>query len=489
MTKYTKITVTSNGSTGKIPTKSKIVNISSAPHAEVARTISAQASAGLDFNFVDLHGSTCYIHSIGTTKYPTKQTRVLFVVDEDDRNADIKIRNIIRRSKYNMVGKMIYNIEKSKHKITKMNGLKGRYINQHHTMEIIKQLQARQFNPEHVENVVEAVIVRTYDDCAGSIAGLTVVLNKYGVPFEIENAVVNYPEGWLTTKKDVMKMAMSSGYKGLSDILPENDKFWKYKLGYSQYVDTDRGPAKMLIKKEVDKRENIVITKLKGVMKWLKGKMKKMIGIIKGLFTHSKPKPEIRLAWSTLPKVVPSTVNMFALIRSMMVEQNASRDIKKANEIIATMNLNKMLSKVGPGGNKNILQTKLTDSSSAYIAMTQSFNTTEAITVANNLAAKANRKNRLGYATISCVVTASYYALSGGAVISCIILTLMIVMFFMAKFEPEWIILLNMCISSRSLTGLIVNLLIAVIETMLSPANSTNTIRVFVYTVAQILSF
>lgn len=490
MKEYTIINVSSGSSLGKVPKVCKVVNLSSAPREEVARTLSAQAGGSLDSQFVDLHGKTCFIHELNTTYYPKKYIKALFVVDEDDKNADIKIRNIIRRSKYDRVGKMIYRLEKSKFKTTKLNGQKRRYVNHHHSMSTVKLLQAKPFSPDHLENIVEATIVRTYDDCAGSIAGLTVTLNKYSIPFEIENAKIVYQEGWLTTKKDITKSSLSCVYRSLIDTLPENDKYWKYKTGYPQYVDTDRGPKAMVINPKLDTdQKRTIFEKMKTFTIWMKSKVMSMVSYIRNLFVRTGNKKKSKLAWATLPKVVPSTISMFALVRSKMVETNANKAIKDANKMIATMTVNKMMSKVGPGGDKTILQKNLSDPFATYIAMTQSFNANDAITVANNIAAQSNRKNRLTYAMISSIVTAAYYALNGGVIVSCIVLVLLVVMFFVPKLEPEWLIMLNICATSRTLVGFVINVLMTLIETMMAPSGSTIAIRMFIYTVAQILAF
>lgn len=490
MKKYTEIKVTSNGAVGKVPKSCKVVNLSSAPREEVARTLSTQAGGSLDYQFIDLHGKTCFIHELNTTSYHKKHVKVLFVVDDDDRNADIKIRNIIRRSKYERVGKMVYCLEKSKFRPENLNGLKRRYANHHHSMSTVKLLQAKPFCPGHLENIVESTVVSTHDDCAGSIAGLTVTLNRYSVPFEIENARIEYQEGWITTKKDINKSTLSCTYKGLSDVLPENDKYWKYKTGYPQYVDTDRGPKAMVISQKTDIiGGKTIMDKMATVAIWFKQKIIGIIDYIKGMFVKNDKGGGNKLAWTTLPKVVPSTINMFALVRSKMVETNASKAIKEANKMIATMNVNKMMSKVGPGGDKTFLQKNLSDSFAAYVAMTQSFNASEAVVVANNIAAQSNRKNRLIYAMVSSTATAAYYALNGGIIVSCIVLVLLVIMFFMPKLEPEWLIMLNICLTSRTLVGLVINVLMALIETMMGPPGSTTVIRMFMYTVAQILAF
>jgi hypothetical protein len=478
--------VKSDATKGDVPKAIGYVNLSSAPTDEVNRTIAAHKSTDLDIKMMSLHGKTHYNYLTETLIVSQKRIPVLFVIDEDDKNADIKIRNVCRMAKYSCVGKMIYMLEKSKHRPTLDQGTLKRFANHHHTIDTMKLLSAKPLNLEQLDNTVESFIMKTYDDCAGSIAGLTVALNRLKIPFEVQSAKITYEEGWISTKRDITRLGFDR-VAPVSDINPCNDKQWKMKAGYTNYVDSDKGPSCIKFKSEKPKTKNI----FERAWDRIKNFFEHVVYIAKNWMKMRRPQPtapEDNLAWTIIPATVPMTANTLVFAWTSNVPDNANSDIKKANKLIANMQTSKMLAKVGPSGDKTMLNAKITDEYASYVAGVTSYNVADATITANAIAAKKNRARKFEGAILSSSLTIGYLLIAGYVLLSFALVCLIVAAYFMPSIEPEWLILLNMCLTSSTITTVIINGLIAAIELLLKPSKRTTTARTAVYVIALLLS-
>lgn len=223
--------------------------------------------------------------------------------------------------------------------------------------------------------------------------------------------------------------------------------------------------------------------------------IKDKIGILTEYFTKgnnnlpNKEKDNMpRLAWTLSPAVIPCVVNAYSLTMSLNTPDNASASIKKSNKLLAMMYLNKILAKIGASGDKTILSKKMDDETAAYFTHTQSYNATDAIIVANNLAAKTNRKNRLVNVAISSVVSSVYCLVTGSVVASLFIMILLLIVYLIPVFEPEWLILINMCMTPVNISMFVVNGIMGVIEFVIRPPGRTAMVRSAIYLIAQLLT-
>jgi hypothetical protein len=82
--------------------------------------------------------------------------------------------------------------------------------------------------------------------------------------------------------------------------------------------------------------------------------------------------------------IIGCAVNLYL----SFIKPNASKDIEKANRVIADAHLNKMLAKTGATGDKTLSTTKRTKAMDAYIVGNVSYNVTDATITANRLASK-----------------------------------------------------------------------------------------------------
>jgi hypothetical protein len=473
--------VTSDSMVGDLPKFSKYINLSSAPNDTVAITIGKMSQISMNARSVSLNGRCRYIHDTKNIITLGKPEKVVVVLDEDDFNKDIKVRNICARNNYSCVGKIIFRKEKSKNDDNTGNTLIERFANHHHKRSVLKSLNAGTFNNGIVKNISYGTVVKTNDDHAGSIAGLTVALNMRGISFHVTHAQVAYPEGWITTRKRINRMDVKRK-QHVADINPEDDKMWAYKTGYDNYFNTDLGPSEVKMLEQNEKKRNdslmlMIIRKVQKVIvrvgEWLLTKL--------GRKQRKTNETKHKLAWTEIVKHCANVTNTTCLTYAVRQENNPGKQIKEANKLISTMQVNKMLSKVGPTGDKTSLTKRKDSVFDAYMTAATSYNIGDATTHANNQAAKQNRSNRLSAMYVSTAITTMYFAITGYYIIALIILILTVILSITQQIEPEALILLNMIITSGTVGGILVNTTIAMIEMVLKPPSSTRGIRTAIY--------
>lgn len=483
------IHVTSTNIVGSLPNFKWYINISSAPNDTIAQTIAQIPNADSDARQGALVGRARYIHDMNIIIPAKRKEQVVMVVDEDDANRDIKIRNICARNNYKCIGKVMFKKEKNMSEDRLGSSIVKRYANHHHKRSILRLLDADAFNVGTMPNLSYATIVRTTDDHAGSIAGLTVALNKRKISFNIVTVHVEYKEGWITSKKRINNMRITQSRK-VTDVNPESDKMWQFKVGYDMYYPTDRGPCELTMGQSKEKETGG--TGLTKMIDKIIGWLDEVGGwVIRKLFVRQRKKGKHKkhgLAWTPIIKTAANMTSTTCLTYSVNVENNASKQINKANKLISLMQVNKMMSKVGPTGDKTKLNEAKDPVFDAYIAATMSYNVNDAIVHANNLAAKQNRKSRLTSMYVSTVVTMAYMALSGLTLIAIVIACLALMLTLNNRVDPEALILLNMVLTSGNVGGLMINLAITLIELIINPPSSTKNVRTTIYVIVWLLS-
>jgi 5S rRNA maturation endonuclease (ribonuclease M5) len=478
-----KVEVKNDIITGKIPKFEKYLNLSSAPHDWVSGLIARVDKSGDTPTGINLYARTKWVSHLQMMKKAPRTIKVIVVVDADDKEQDIKIKNLMSVQKIKFIGKMVIKREKCKTPNVSASGKSIRLANGHHTAEVIKSLTAEQIHPKTLNKVVHVHIVSTSDDHAGSIAGLTAYLNIRNICFEVVTQQVKYPEGWITTKKHNPKIKMEhNGYT--TDINPQNDTLWMFKTGYDNYMVSEKGPTKVTLKKQAMKQAKESMRQR--FMKWIR----KIVQKIKAWFTKDKPKdekPKSGLAWTPILAQAVNTANGAILGYSIKTSVNASKDIDEANKLLSNMATNKMMAKVGPSGDKTPLLIKTSRAYNAYMAAMTNFNVVDATVHSNNIAAKENRSTRLRMAYLSLAVTCIYLIVVKSYLLIAALFAITLIVTVVPGLKPELVTILAMLASSTTVLGLVKSTVIAVVELVIKPPTSTSGFRVALYACISVL--
>jgi hypothetical protein len=354
-----------------------------------------------------------------------------------------------------------------------------------------------------LENNIAIQIIQTSDDRAGSIAGMTVMANDLEKPFTIEQVRVSYKECWLCSKKDPRRMKIKTT-STVKDTMPEGDKHWRYKTGYGDMVDTSKGIVKQddyKKQKPINKRVTkglleLTIAKVKSLLRWIGNKAvalgHKITDLVSGKQPTEIPRKRRKHVTKTMSvgilRPIATVANLTSLSACINTPANASSEIAEANRLIADMQVNKNLSKVGPGGDKTFLNKKRSKVFNSYIAGITSYNVADATTVANNIAAKNHRHHTFNALVMSTTVTSVTLIIRGHRLVPMILIALLVVCYVNSNIEPSWLISLNLLLTSFNMRNFIVNSLISIIELGLAPAKRLAPFRTLVYIIATILS-
>lgn len=323
---------------------------------------------------------------------------VTYVIDEDDPISEIKIKSLL--SNMGLVPVTVIKIS-SKTKMNKPSNRSGkiiRYASYQHTKEVMDNLNACEITQSNLNTASSVTIIKTGGCRCAGVASIILACNMYDISYEIENERVKYRKTWIECPMKIkVKFEKASQ---VNDKLISEDYRWRKKLGYANYLNTNKGMKDTILGDAKNKIKKSVFQRIFEILKDLWAKVKSVFVPIKNKKDNSPT-----VAFSVIPKIVQVAPHVSAMITSTQ-SKNAATDIKKANKAIAGMQLNKMLAKSGISGNKTILNEKRSPAMDSYIAGMTSFNVTDAITNANNLAASRYKtvKTLSVLATISIMV-------------------------------------------------------------------------------------
>jgi hypothetical protein len=278
-----------------------------------------------------------------------------------------------------------------------------RLANHHHTKDALKEMNVKTFGQSELNGVIDCVVVKTFDDRAGSVAGLTYALKMHSIPFSFEECTYLYPESWMSTKKILKKCKLiTSG--PTTDNIPDGNKRWVFQTGYGDRVNTDRGVKVLQLqlndkkgdanKQRKENRKGLldrliqwVIKVYNDIMSWFNTSPETESGTNQtdhntGKDSHenkNKPNNGKRNKKKTTKNsaIYLSSINIagsMAMGMQRSVKPNASTDIKKANRIISDMQLAKMQVRTGILGDKTFASSKRSDALNSYIVGTTSYN-------------------------------------------------------------------------------------------------------------------
>lgn len=350
------------------------------------------------------------------------KVNVTYIVDDDDKNAINKIKNIGYINNWSNSGIIRLMVETSVKPNDLTTGKVGlRIANHHHNNKMLQAINAKTVGQKEMNGVISAVIVKTFDDRAGSVGGITHALRLLNVPYIMEECVVKYDESWMATKKVLLKYKLESSGR-VHDILPDGNVHWFHQTGYGDMMMTEGGIKKIKLTLKTganDNKNNGKHSKLVKILMWMKRKMIEiMTGINEIIFGKKKGqtnadtkakkdkkigerkqkqrKTDKKQRQTRNSAVYSAGINVaagLAMIHHRSIKSNASSDIKKANRFLADAQLAKMQVRTGILGNKLWANQNRSNALNAYIVGTTSYNVNEATINANQLHAKDKLSN------------------------------------------------------------------------------------------------
>lgn len=221
--------------TSKMITIKNIVNLSSMQTSYLKTMLNQLTGSSKQFHVMKIIALVMYIDSERKNRV-VKPTAVWFVVDEDDKLNDIKIRNISRINNYVKVGKIVLIKEESKVMKISMTGKELRLTTYQVMTETAKQLGCHK-KLKMDGKVKEVNIVQLQNKLLGSIAGITLMLNRLELPFTISRNGFEKFASWAVLKPEDLNKVKEGKYVG--DDKKLQDPSWMYTIEGTQYIITE----------------------------------------------------------------------------------------------------------------------------------------------------------------------------------------------------------------------------------------------------------
>lgn len=289
------VIVSENNITGKIDDVQAVCNLSSVPHTMLADLTATVSWLPSKLNILTLYTSMLITNEKKLTRIKgKKQYKVTFIVDEDDKHYDHKIKNITKLNNWKSQGIIVIKKIKSTKVKKNMQGLKMRICSHHHSRDAMRLLTAVPYMKRNVGSLSSVELITTYGDRVNSIAGLTYILKKHSVHYTVEVMLIDYAESWLSThKKYGLKDIEIIEYSHENKV--EEDKFWQYKTGCAEYLVTNEGKVKVKINTKKTSNNGSDATKqgidmLKSIVDIIKKISKMFVNVINRLFQIFTPK-------------------------------------------------------------------------------------------------------------------------------------------------------------------------------------------------------
>lgn len=479
-----KIIITEDNIIGKFINKTnKFINLSSLQTGAVKALLLRIPNLAKNVEMLQIAGGTMFDSKTMRPKIVRKKNLILsYVVDSDDKKYNIKIANIGKIAKIVPINIIVLRSDFNKSmKKPKQAGTVVRIANYHHTKKVMDEINAKVLTVNLITNINKAVIVQTKDDRAGSIDGIKLLLNIRSIPFDIEKINIGYNEAWLTSKTNKYKL-MLKDTSYANDKSPDNDATWAFKAGYCDYISTDKGTKRITIKKNDNK------TPFDKINDFIKKVWVKLTSAFDYIMNWFKPttKTTTTVASTLLPSIIIVSNSVASVIEANL-PQNAKKDIKEANKIITKMQLNKMIAKSGISGNKEILAEKTSDSFNAYLASMTSYGATDAVAMANSLAASKYKTRKQILVAIITVVIIVFNMLTGQTIVLTASLTLIIMNYYLDFIKGGTLFLILNVLASTNLLMLLTTLAISIIETSIKD-RKTATYRTVLYLIVTCLT-
>lgn len=99
--------ITSNNTKGEVPPNASYINLSSMPQNFLGQHLVSRDNTDMVIRMIPIQSIiryNNYTHTIN--KVGRRKKNIVVVVDEDDKNQNTKIRNLIRRGRFNYMVKL-----------------------------------------------------------------------------------------------------------------------------------------------------------------------------------------------------------------------------------------------------------------------------------------------------------------------------------------------------------------------------------------------
>lgn len=237
----------------------RIVNISSAPTKFVIDTLQEVMKNNKQIVVCRIVPNIMITEDMKLVSL-SRKTPVWYVTDMDDINRNIKIRNINKVNGYIKIGMIEFAKEPSLTGDQRITGKETRVISSQTLRDTSRRLGCNR-----TINLVESNalnIVRIKTTVLDHIAGLTVMANKYNLPFVITENEYDKIPSWT-----MIKMTDYENINVDNSVVPDfsKDKMWCYTVEGTQYVTTERKIRKFSTIKKMDTEEKIEM-KMKGAI-------------------------------------------------------------------------------------------------------------------------------------------------------------------------------------------------------------------------------
>lgn len=222
-----------------------IVNLSSMNSNYLKRMLGSMMDVNKNIILMRITGPALKVSLYEKPSTIRRPTAVWYVVDSDDRLADIKIRNMNIYNNYTKAGKIILKLETSN--ITKINitGKEQRIVTAQVLNDSVKKLGC--MKRIGTENVASLNIVKLKCKSVNSIAGLTIMANKEELPFVVTENNYQKFKSWILLKKEEIKDIIQIDRKAPKDVVKGHD--WALCVEGTQYIATERNVTEFELRK------------------------------------------------------------------------------------------------------------------------------------------------------------------------------------------------------------------------------------------------
>lgn len=181
-----------------------------------------------------------------------------------------------------------------------------------------------------------------------------------------------------------------------------------------------------------------------------------------------------------IPIIIP--IASASAVYLSLQKHNASREIKEANKALASMQMNKMAAKTGILGDKVKAYQQHNHAYNAYLVGATSYNITDSVNIANQLAIKRITTLQDNILLMICLLSFIYALVFINTGIAILTFTIGLITFTIKEINRIPMLYLISGISSLHLLALLFTILITMVEQL--PLNKdTRTLRYSLYTI------
>jgi hypothetical protein len=372
-----------------------VVNLSSGPSDWLTNKISQFMGIESKLSLLHINRHNTMTNESGLIIPMNNTTSAWFIVDEDDELYNIKIRNISILQNIKARGIIILPVCPSSKRTMVESGIVT-LVSAQMDKPTCKLLGARQFLNLEEDLITSAIILKPQVKLLSSIAGLTCVLKDHDLPYDIKRCIVAQRKSWLLLKPFELKQIHAINHSSIVDKVVQGDKRWVYKCGYTDIINTNKGPKTFMLNEDNrTKMHRGTFSQFYFLFTSMIDKIHKLFLRLRKMLTRDKrsydsiSKAGLRMnPLYSLPYV--SSLTVFNYINYLPA--NASKEIDSANDLMARWHVNRMQQKATGKSDKLELVKKISKAKASYIVGSTGFNVQDAALTADIKIVKDNRK-------------------------------------------------------------------------------------------------